>query len=81
MKEKVYTITQAVIDAIESLPWDKEWHCYDLFSLARRNLIAHENPAKPYDGTLQRAMRKYRHVYNIVCVNNNKSIYMKKSEA
>lgn len=74
-----YSITKAVIDALNSLPWDVEWHCYDFFSMCRRNLIMHNNPSKPYDGTLQRTMRRYRHVYNIVCVNGNKSIYIKKS--
>lgn len=77
---KLYTVTQAVVDAIESLPWDVEWHCYDLFNKARANLIANNNPSKPYDGTLQRIMRRYRHVYHIECVNINKSIYVKKSD-
>ena len=77
---KLYTVTQAVVDAIESLPWDVEWKCYDLFAKARFNLLVNGNQSKPYDGTLQRIMRRYRHVYHIKCVNINKSIYVKKSD-
>lgn len=77
---KLYTVTQSVVDALESLPWDVEWHCYDLFNKSRQNLRLHNNPANPYDGTLQRIMRSFRHVYNIKCVNRDKSIYVKESE-
>ena len=80
MKNKIYTVTQAVIDAIESLPWDKEWHCYDLFNISWNKLRLHGNPSKPYDGTIQRIMRSVRHSYNIVCLDRNKSVYMKKSK-
>ena len=79
MKNGNYTVTQSVIDTLEALPWDVEWHCYEFFSLCRKNLRLHNSPANPYDGTLQRAMRKFRHVYNVICVNSKKSIYVKES--
>ena len=77
--DKIYTVTQAVIDAIESFPWDTPWHCYDLFNKSWNNLKLHGNPAKPYDGTIQRIMRKFRHVYCIVCIDRDKSVYIKKT--
>ena len=74
-----YTVTQATIDVIESFPWDVEWHCHELFTRTRHNLFEHNSPARPYDGTIQRIMRSFRHTYNIKCVNREKSIYVKVS--
>lgn len=77
---KRYTVTQAVLDAIESFPWNVKFHCNEFFSKCRFNLLKNGSVAHPYDGTLQRIMRSYRHVYNIVCIDRAKSIYMKKDE-
>ena len=80
MKNKIYTVTQAVSDALNSMPYDTKWHCYELFSKVRSNLISNNNPSRPYDGTIQRIMRSMRHAYGVVCLDRNKSIYMKKSD-
>lgn len=77
MKTKGYTIVQAVRDALDFIPWNTSFHCYYLFDLVRNNLRDNNNHSMPYDGTIQRVMRRLRHEYNLKCVNHNKSIYMK----
>lgn len=80
MENKRYTITQGVIDVLESLPLDIKWHGYDFLKLCSIKLMEHNNYSKPYDATLFRIMRTFKDKYNIVCIDKVKSIYIKKSE-
>lgn len=77
---KLYTITQAVYDTIKVIPWNKKFSSIDFFSSCRWNLKKNGNPARPFDGTLHRQMRRIRHEFNIKCVDCKRSIYMKVDE-
>lgn len=72
-----YSVSQAVLDALDSLKWNETFHCNEFFDMCRENLRRHGSHAKPYDGTLQRLMRKFRHTYNVKCVGHAESLYMK----
>lgn len=80
MKNKVYTIREAVYDTISSFNWDEPFKCVDFFTMCRWNLRKKGNPAHPFDGTLQREMRRIRNEFGIVCIDRARSIYMKKSD-
>lgn len=70
-----YTIRQAVYDTLEAQPIGAEFKCRDFFDECRGRLHINGNPACPFDGTLQREMRRYRAVFKITCVDSHRSIY------
>lgn len=77
---KLYTITQAVYDVINAIPYNREFKSTDFFANCRWALKKNGNPARPFDGTLHRQMRRIRHEFNIKCVDYKRSIYMKVDE-
>ena len=74
MKDE-YTIRNAVYDALMALPKNKDFYFSDFLVTVRENLKLHGNPARPFDGTIQRAMRRLRASFDIKCVDAKKSIY------
>lgn len=77
MADKEYTIRQAVKDALESIPCGSDFHGYDFLDKCRMNLRLNGSPAKPYDSTLLRDMRRFKMAYGISVKNQSKSIYHK----
>jgi predicted secreted Zn-dependent protease len=74
MKDE-YTIRSAVYEALMEKPKNTDFYFTDFISEVRRKLREHGNPAKPMDGTIQRAMRLMRRSFDIKCVDYRKSIY------
>lgn len=71
----VYTMTMAVIETLDSLPKNTNFSFNDFLTHCRTLMQMNGNFNKPFDGTIQRAMRKYRASYGLVCVDSRKSIY------
>lgn len=74
---KEYTVSQAVRDALTAIPWNSDFKGYDFLHVCRFNLLKNGSPAKPYDSTLLRDLRRYRGEFKITVKDRNKSIYHK----
>lgn len=72
-----YTIRQSVRDALQSIPNNSDFKGYDFLRMCRANLRKNANYSRPYDSTLLRDLRHYRHEFKITVVNAHKSIYHK----
>ncbi len=70
-----YTIKDAVYETLAAQPVGTEFKCYDFFNKCRERLALNGNYSKPFDGTLQRELRRNRALFKIVCVDSRKSIY------
>lgn len=70
-----YTIRQAVYDTLADKPIGTEFACIDFFDECRERMAMNGNYGRPFDGTLQRELRRNRALFKIVCVDNKKSIY------
>ncbi len=75
MKKYEYTITDAVRETLTVFPKECDFHFYEFVAACRRRLKTHGTYLKPYDGSIQRIMRKFRKEFNLVCVDRCKSIY------
>lgn len=74
---KNYTIRQSVRDALTAIPANSDFKGYDFLKACRKFLIINGNFAKPYDSTLLRDLRHFRHEFKITVTNSSKSIYHK----
>ena len=74
-KKPVYTMTDAVIETMNSIPKNTNFSFNDFLVQCRALMKVNGNFKQPFDGTIQRAMRKYRSHYGLVCVDRTKSIY------
>ena len=72
-----YTIRQSVRDALQSIPANSDFKGYDFLNMCRSNLRKNGNFARPYDSTLLRDLRHYRHEFKITVADSHKSIYHK----
>ncbi len=73
--DEKYTIRSAVYDVLMATPKNKDFYFMDFLDKVRVELKMHGNPARPMDGTIQRAMRLMRRSFDIKCVDYRKSIY------
>ncbi len=74
-KNGTYTIRDAVYDVLMATPKNKDFYFMDFLDEVRWELKRNGNPARPLDGTIQRAMRLMRRSFVIKCVDHRKSKY------
>ena len=70
-----YTIKDAVYDVLMEKDKNTDFFFREFIVEVTDKLHLHGNPAQPFDGSIQRAMRRLRPVINIKCVDYRKSIY------
>lgn len=76
-KMEGYTITQAVKDSLNQIPYGSDFHGYEFFERCRKNMVANGNHNRPYDASLLRIMRANASLYGVVLKDRCKSIYHK----
>ena len=70
-----YTIKDAVYDVLMEKDKNTDFFFREFIVEVTDKLHMHGNPAQPFDGSIQSAMRRLRPVINIKCVDYRKSIY------
>ncbi len=75
-----YTITEAVYDCLKKQKINEPFKFIDFYRLCLGTLHLNGNPACPFDGSVQRIMRGFRQDFNLVCIDRNKSVYMRRKE-